>query len=149
MTSGQQGLGVGRAHLVADTHDLAGGSHLRSENGVLLREPIPRQHGLLDGHEPPIREIGDHPLDPQLLECGPHHHPGGDLGERRADRLGDEGHRARTARVRFQQKHVVVLHRKLDVDQTPDPERRRQVLGGLHDLLAGFLTQGRRRRDTG
>ena len=50
-----------------------------------------------------------------------------DLGDRRADHLGDEGHRARGARVDFEHVDLAVLDRVLHVHQADDVEAERQL----------------------
>ncbi len=61
----------------------------------------------------------------QLGERRADHHPGRDLRERHAGRLGDERHRAARPRVRLEHEHLPGLHRVLDVDEAPDVERAR------------------------
>ena len=58
------------------------------------------------------------------------HDARGDLGDRLADGLGDEGHRAAGARVHFDQINIAVLDRELHVHQPADFERLGQF-GGL------------------
>ena len=45
------------------------------------------------------------------------HHPRGDLGQRAADRLGDERHGAAGARIDLEDEHLAVLDRHLHVHQ--------------------------------
>ncbi len=87
------------------------------------------------------------------------HDAGGDLGDRRADGLGDERHRARSARIDFEHVDRAVLDGELDVHQAADIEglchgfrlalqlvehlarerARRQRAGAIAGMDAGFL----------
>ncbi len=88
-----------------------------------------REHRLLD------RDVSRRALG--QIEAGERlagHHPGRDLGDRPADRLGDEGHRARGARVDLEDEDLAVLDRHLDVHQAAHLERPRQDVGLTPDL---------------
>ncbi len=118
-------LGVRFAEGAADTHDLAGGFHLRAQDGVRAREFHEREHRLLD------RIIRRNPLvdEALLLQGFAHHNTGGDARERDADGLGDERHRARCAGIYLQQVDHVVLDGELDVHEADDIEALRQARG--------------------
>ena len=62
------------------------------------------------------------------------HHTRRDLGDRLADRLGDEGHGARGARVDLEDVDVALLHGILHVHQPDDVERAGERNGLPLDL---------------
>jgi hypothetical protein len=70
------------------------------------------------------------PLEAEGGELLPSHDLRGDPGDGEADHLGDEGHRARGARVDLENVDVVVLDGELDVHQ-PDHVQRAGELDGL------------------
>ena len=67
------------------------------------------------------------PLDTQPLEGLADLQFRGDLGKRDARGLADERCGPRCARVDFQHVHDAVLHRILDIHQTDDMQRQRQL----------------------
>ena len=75
----------------------------------------------------------------KLGEPGSGHDLGGDLGDRDADRLGDEGHGARGARIDLEDVDVAVLHGVLHVHQPADIERpgERNVCRSISAMVAG------------
>ncbi len=73
-------------------------------------------------------------LEPEVGELLARHHPRGDLGDRHAGRLGDEGHGARGARIDLEHIDVAVLDRELHVHQPDDAERARERRGLPLDL---------------
>src|SRR5256885_2189850 len=75
------------AEIVGETHDLAGGAHLRPEQHVGVGKLVEGEDGFLDGdvHRSPLGREAD------LLERPAHHRLHGELGQRHADRLADEG----------------------------------------------------------
>ena len=95
----------------------------------------------------------------EIGEPGAGHDLGGDLGNLDADRLCDEGHGARGARIDLEDVDVAVLHRVLHVHQPADLKRlgerdrlpldlgddrprqrmRRQRAGGIAGMDSGFL----------
>ena len=77
------------------------------------------------------------------------HQPAGDLGERRPDRLADEGHGPGGARVGLDHVELAAGDRVLDVDQADHPELERDLLGGLADLLEHLLAEAHRRDHAG
>ena len=83
-----------------------------------------REHRLLDAD---MVEAGR--LEVEALERLAGHDPRRDLGDRHADHLGDERHRARGARVDFEHVDVAVLDGVLHVHQPADVERERKLAG--------------------
>src|SRR6185436_16322576 len=88
-------LGVGAAEIDVDAHDLARGLHLRSEDDIDALELPEGEDRLLDGEVLGLDLL----LEPELAELLADDELRGDLRERHAYRLGDEGRRARGARV--------------------------------------------------
>ena len=108
----------GGREIACNPHDFAGGLHLGRQYRIDAREARKGEDRLLD------RDIAEVP--PQLRQVRqflPRHHPRGELRDRRADRLGDEGHGAAGARIDLDQIDHPVLHRELDVHQPDDAER--------------------------
>ena len=105
------------------------------------------------------RCFGSGGLRLKLLERLAGHDARRDLGDRQADDFGDEGHRARGARIDLEHVDLAVLDRVLHVHQPADVERerqrarlplelgncllaqrmRRQRAGGIAGMNAGFL----------
>ena len=77
------------------------------------------------------------------------HDPGGDLGDRQADHLGDERHGARGARIDLQHVDVAVLDGVLHVHQPADLQRQRQLAGLPAKLGDRFGLQVVRRQRAG
>ena len=149
-------FGEGALEAGVEAHHLAGGFHLRAQDGVDVGEAGEREHRLLhrDVRRDRIvvqREVGG--------QFGPGHHPGADLGDRHAGRLGDERHGAGGARIHLQHVDRVVLDGVLHVHQPDDVQRLghrlgfglqfgdhrrrqgigRQRAGGIAGMDAGFL----------
>mmetsp|Transcript_5486 Transcript_5486/g.18558 ORF Transcript_5486/g.18558 Transcript_5486/m.18558 type:complete len:481 (-) Transcript_5486:1762-3204(-) len=133
---GQLRLGVGGGEGHVDAHDLAGGAHLGPEEGVRARELIEGQHRLLDGYV-----LGDGLLgEADLLQGLPAHQERGVRRHGVPDRLGDEGHGARRARVGLDDVGLPIVHRPLDVDQPDHVEpfgEFDRVLTDLSERLGG------------
>ena len=72
-----------------------------------------------------------------------------DLGDRQADHLGDERHRARGARVDFEHVDVAVLDGVLHVHQAADVERQRERAGLPFELGDGLGVERMRRQRAG
>ena len=70
----------------------------------------------------------------QVGEHFARHDARGDLGDRCADRLGDERHRPAGARIDLDQVNLAVLDRELDVHQPADLEPVREQFGLALDL---------------
>eukprot|EP01136_Pigoraptor_vietnamica_P010232 Opistho-1_new@47646 len=89
-------------------------------------------------------------VDPgQILDLLARHHAAGDLGNRRADRLGDEGHRAAGARIDFDQIDDAVLHSELDVHQAAHRQGVGQHFGLALDFRDDLVRQAVGRQRTG
>ena len=130
----QRRLGEGFAETVTHPHDFAGGLHLRAEYGIDAGELVEREHRLLDADDLRDQLLGES----LLLERLAGHAASTDLGQRGADALGDEGHRARGARVHFQHEQVVALHRELHVHQA----HHAKLQGHGPNLLANAPAHG-------
>ena len=99
-----------------DPHHLAGALHLRAQHSVGAGEAGEGEHRLLDADVlPPPLAAG-----PGSDSRSPEHQPAGQLGERRADRLGDERNRARGARIGLDHVQLAPRDPVLDVDQADD-----------------------------
>ena len=123
------GLGERGREVGGDAHHLAGGAHLRAQQGVGPGEAAERQHRLLDADVPAPRRGGQAEIGDLL----PQQDPAGELGQRQPDRLGDERDRARGAGVGLDDvQPVVAANRELDVEQPDDAE----CLGDPGGLLA-------------
>ena len=117
-------LGEGQREIRVEADDFAGRAHFRAEQRVDAGEAGEREDRFLDGDVLQLARIG-------LLAIGGKgrverltgHDAGGDLGDRRADGLGDEGHRARGARVDFEHVDRAVLDGELHVHQAADVQR--------------------------
>ena len=103
---------------VADAHHLAGGLHFRTEYGVDPRELDEREDRLF--HADVVRNR--FMREALLFQCHASHATRRDLGERRADALGNERHRAGGTGIDFDDVHVAILHGKLHVHQADDAE---------------------------
>ena len=77
------------------------------------------------------------------------HDPAGELGERQADRLGDERDGARGARVGLDHVQLAGGDGVLDVEQPDDADRERDLAGGGADLLEHLLAERVRRQHAG
>ena len=75
---------------------------------------------------PPSTGGAQQALVPQLGQRGADHHPGRDLGQRHARRLGHERHGAAGARVGLDDEHLALLHRVLHVDEAARRRARRR-----------------------
>ena len=104
-----------------------------------------REDGLLD------REVAGPDLrgEPQLLQRLAHHHQRGQLGQWAANGLGDEGHRARRARVHLDDVDLAALDRVLHVHQAVHTQLEGQLAGGREDLVDHVLAQRVRRQRAG
>ena len=118
-------LRLGECHAEArrSAHHLAGRLHLGSENRVDAGETDEREHRALDEDARDLEILGQ----AELRERAASHHPGGDLRQRHAGRLGEVRHRSRRARIHFEHVDHVVLGGELDVHQPDDVERARDA----------------------
>jgi hypothetical protein len=132
---GELRLDEGFAEGSSDPHDLAGGFHLGTEDGVDTGELDEGEYRFLH------RKIGRDDLARHALigQAAPRHAARGDLGQRQAGGLGDEGHGARSARIHFQHVNHGILATALDgelhVHQADDVE----ALGHHFGLAAQFV----------
>ena len=124
-------LGEGLAEVVRDAHDLAGGLHLRPEDGVDAGEFAPGKDGRLDEEVRAGFEVcaALDLLGQQFLELAADHEARGDLGQRHAGGLGDVGDGARGAWVDLDDEDLAALDGELNVDQADDVERRAPACG--------------------
>jgi hypothetical protein len=81
-------LGNGQAEVVVDAHDLAGGFHLRAEQGVHAAE---RSKGKTASLTAQCADGSTSSVKPSSSSVLPEHDLGGELGQRDADGLADEG----------------------------------------------------------
>ena len=135
-----QRLGEGDVEIMSDSHDFTGALHFWSKHGIGPGEAREREHRFFHG------DIVD--PAPDLAQRGQRlarHHPGGDLGDRPADRLGDKRHRAAGARIDLDQIDLALLDRELDVHQSLDLERQRQLARLAVDLVDDILGKAVRR----
>src|SRR5690606_29630578 len=150
-------LGVGGAEDGVDAHDLAGGAHLRAEDGVDaaavdVPEAGPGQHGLLDGDRRVQRQLAavaggrEQALGAQFGDGGAQRDPRGGLGQRHRGRLRGEGDGARGARVGLQDVQDVAGEGELDVDQTAHADPAGDALGGGAQPLDVEAAEGDRGR---
>ena len=77
------------------------------------------------------------------------HDEAGDFGDRLADHLGDEGHRARGPRVDLEHVNLVALQRILHVHQPADVERQREFARIRLELRDGLRRERARGQRTG
>ncbi len=123
-------FGESDIEVAVDAHHLAGRFHLRAEHGVdLVAEAREREHRLLDADMVGAAGLEVLRLERKAGERFAGHDARGDLGRRHAGHLGDEGHRARGARIDFEHVNVAVLDGVLHVHQAADLERQRQRAG--------------------
>ena len=142
-------LGERGREVARDPHHLAGRAHLRAEHRVGAVEAVERQHRLLDRDvlaiAEPLPAGGQAEVGDPLAE----HDPAGELRQRHADRLGDERHRARGARVGLDHEQLPGVDGVLHVQQPDDPDRERDLARGLADLLEHLLAERVRRQHAG
>ena len=146
---GRLRLGEGRREVARDPHHLAGRAHLGPEQRVGALEAIERQHRLLDRD---VLAVADSLLARGQLDVGDQlaeHDPAGELRQRHADGLGDEGHRARRARVRLDHVQLARMDRVLHVEQADDADRQRDLARRGAHLLEHLLAQRVRRQHAG
>src|SRR5436190_4251621 len=118
----KQGLGEGDVEILIDSHDFARALHLRSEHGIGAWETRKGEYWPLDGD---IAQVARDRIE--LAQRRARHDPRRHLGDGRSDRLGDEGDRAARARIDLDQIDLALLDRELDVHQSLDLERPRQL----------------------
>ncbi len=142
-------LDEGFAEAASDAHHLAGRLHLGTEDGIDTGELDEGKNRFLD------REIRRNDFAGYALigQAAPRHAARGDLRQRQAGGLRDEGHRARGARIDFEHvDHRIVappLNGELHVHQTDDVETLGHHLGLAAQLVLDLLREGKRRQRTG
>ena len=99
-------------------------------SGVGALEAVERQHGLLDRDVLAVAEPLTLARQVQLGDPLAEHDPAGELGQRHADRLGDERHRARGARVGLDHVQLAGVYGVLHVQQPDDADRERELARG-------------------
>src|SRR6266404_1516827 len=106
-------LGVGLAKGVSRTHHLAGGFHLRTEDGIGLGKFDERKHGLLDG------EVRGNAFRSALLHGQrlARHDARCNLGQGNPGGLGNEGDGTRRPRIDLQDVDHAALDGELNVHQ--------------------------------
>src|SRR5262245_10490593 len=134
----------GHFERMVDTHDLAGRLHLRSEHGIDAREAGEREHCFL--HADMVEAWR---LEAEALECLAGHDARRDLSDRPPDHLGDERHRAGSARIDPEHIDVAVLDGVFDVHEAADIERKRKLAGLAAELVDGLLVERVRRQRAG
>ena len=122
---------------MVQAHHLAGGLHLRPQDGVDAWEAGEGEHRLLDGHV--RRERGVVQLEGGQRRAG--HDQRADLGHRHPRRLGHEGHGAAGARVDLQDVDGAVLDGELHVHQADHAERAGDGLCLVVQLVDGGRRQ--------
>jgi len=141
LLGGLLGLVEGQAVGVGHAQDLARGSHLRSQNGIDLREHVERKDRLLDA------EIGDPPgLELQIRQLLAQHELGADPGHGQAADLGHQGHRSGGPRIGLQNIDLALGNGILDVDQAHHVQTQRDLPGVGGDRVQ-VLLRDRDRRD--
>ncbi len=133
-------LGEGDPERPVDPHHLAGGLHLRPQQGVHVGELDEGEDRLL--HADVRRD--DLLREAQLGQLPPRHHLRGELGQRHADGLADERDGARRARVDLEDVDLAALDGELHVHQPDDGQLERHRL-----RLPGDLGERSRRGSTG
>ena len=131
-----------------------------NERSIPITSPVERISG--PKHRIDAGEAGEREhrfLDPDMIELVEReiergerfagHHPACDLGDRLADHLGDERHRARGARIDLEHVNHAILQRVLDVHQPADVERERQLLRLLLEPRHRLGAQRARRQRAG
>ncbi|MNK62475.1 hypothetical protein D3C87_816560 [compost metagenome] len=145
VTSTQLRLGIGLGEAAAHPHDFTGGAHFRPQQRVDTRELGEGQYHLFH------RVVGRDDLGGEtlILQALAGHDAGGNLGQRRAGRLGDEGHCPGGTGVHLDEVDLVVFHRELDVHQAHHAELQCQLAYLLAHLVLDGLGQGVGRQGAG
>src|SRR6185312_1220336 len=112
------GLGESTAEIRIEPHDFAGGLHFRTEDEVDAGETGEGEDRFFDRHMRAPR-FG---FELEICQFLAGHHPRRDLGDWHPDRLGDERHRPRGARIDLEHVDRAVLHRVLHIHQPDDAE---------------------------
>ena len=124
-------LGIGAPEFRVDPHHLSGALHLGSQQSVGPWELHERKHRLLHRIMPRPDLLGE----VQLGQALPHHHQGGDLRQRSANRLGDERHGAGSPRVHLDDEHLAALDRVLDIHESEHAQFQSELSRRGTDLV--------------
>ncbi len=117
-------LGEGQREVGVEADDFTGGAHFRSQQNIDTGETGKREDGFLDGDVLEVARVWLFAVSGnRRIQRFASHDTGGDLGNRRADGLGNERHGTRRARVDFQHVDRAVLDRVLHVHQATDMQR--------------------------
>ena len=145
VTGTQLRLGIGLGEAAAHPHDFTGGAHFRTQQRIHTRELGERQYHFLH------RVVGRDDLGGEALffQALTGHDAGGNLGQRSAGGLGDEGHGTGGTGVHLDEVNLVVFHRELHVHQTDHAEFQRQLAHLLAHLVLNGLGQGVGRQGAG
>ena len=131
----QLALEVGKAAVAIDAHDFAGGFHFRRKRDIDTWELDEREDGFLDAHVRHVDFFGK----ANLFEGFAEHAAARVTGQRDADGLGHERHRAGGTRVHFDHVKFAILHGELHVHEAANVEFLREFLGVGADLVLDFL----------
>ncbi len=141
-------LGEGECEIGVEADDFAGRAHFRSEQNVDAGEAGERENGFLDGDVLQVARVGFLAVSGnRRIKLLAGHDAGSNLGDRRTDGFCNEGHRARGARVDFENVDRAVLDRVLNVHQATDVERLCKRRRLAFQFVERFLAQrtGRQR----
>ena len=120
-----------------NAHHLTGGFHLRAKNRVNTRKLVEREDRLFNA------EIRRHNFFGEVLlrQALAHHRPGGNLGQRVADALGDKRHGTRRSRVDFNDIDFVILNGQLHIHQANHAQLHGHGPHLLTDIILMATTQ--------
>ena len=121
-------------------HDFAGGLHFRGKQDVDAGKAREREHGFLDRRVPG----GNFFREAELAQRRSRHHARGELRQRNAGRLRNEGNGARRARIRLKHENFSVPDGELNVHQPAHAQRGREPERVRANLRLDRL--GKRRR---
>ncbi len=117
-------LGKGQCEVGIEADDFTGGAHFRSQQNIDAGETRKREDGFLDGNVLEVARVWLFAVSRnRCIQRFASHDTGGDLGNRRADGLGNERHGPRCAGVHFQHVDRAVLDGILHVHQATNMQR--------------------------
>ena len=143
-TCGFLALVVSEGVVVGEAEHFASGAHFGAENRVHLRELVEGEHSFLGTVVVELLV-----LELEVFELFAEHQAGGEAGHLRVANLGDQRHRARSARVRFENEHLAVFDSVLHVHEAANVEGFGNLAGVILDGCQVFLGDGHRRDDAG
>ena len=133
-------LVVSEGVVVGEAEHFASGAHFGAENRVHLRELVEREHGFLGTVVVELLV-----LELQVFELGTEHQAGREAGHLGVTNLGDQRHRAASARVCFEHEHLAVFDGVLHVHEAAHMEGfgdlARVILDGS-EVLTPFPQRG-------